>query len=120
VSNPLEELLPGMFGAVSLEYGAPTEVLTIPSSGVTYATYGNSVYVVEHKKDEKGEDTQTVRQQIVQLGRSHGDLVAILKGIAEGDEVVTTGAFKLRPGARVQIQERGKPPESTQPAVENS
>lgn len=120
VQNPQEELLPGMFGAVSLEYGAPTEVLTIPASSVTYATYGNSVYVVERKKDEKGQGATTVRQQIVQLGRAQGDLVAVLKGVSEGDEIVTTGAFKLRPGASVQIQERGKPPVSTEPTVENS
>ena len=87
---------------------------------MTYATYGNSVYIVEHKKDAEGKDTPTVRQQIVQLGRARGDLVAVLKGVQEGDEVVTSGAFKLRPGSRISIQEKGAPPASVNPSVNNS
>lgn len=120
VSNSQEELLPGMFGSILLEYGSPKKVLTVPSTGVTYAPYGNSVYVVERTKDKAGNDSLTARQQIVQLGRSRGDLVAVVKGLNEGDEVVTSGAFKLRPGAKIQIQERGAPAASINPAVENS
>ena len=120
VANPQEELLPGMFGSVSLEYGAAKETLTLPSSGVTYATYGNSVYIVEHKKDAEGNDTSTVRQQIVELGSARGDLVAVLKGVQEGEEVVSSGAFKLRPGSSVSIQEKGAPPASLNPSVNNS
>lgn len=120
VANPHEELLPGMFGSVSLEYGEAKETLTLPSSGVTYATYGNSVYIVEHKKDAEKNDTSTVRQQIVELGSARGDLVAVLKGVQEGEEVVTSGAFKLRPGTRVNIQEKGAPPASLNPSVNNS
>ena len=109
-----------MFGSVSLEYGAAKETLTLPSSGVTYATYGNSVYIVEHKKDAEGNDTSTVRQQIVELGSARGDLVAVLKGVQEGEEVVSSGAFKLRPGSSVSIQEKGAPPASLNPSVNNS
>jgi membrane fusion protein (multidrug efflux system) len=86
---------------------------------VTYAPYGNSVYVVERKKDAEGKESTTVRQQIVQLGRSRGDYVAVIKGLTEGDEIVATGAFKLRPGAQIQIKQEGTPPLSLEPKVEN-
>jgi membrane fusion protein (multidrug efflux system) len=119
VQNPQEEILPGMFGSVHFEIGNAASILVIPSVSVTYAPYGNSVYVVERKKDAEGKESTTVRQQIVQLGRSRGDYVAVIKGLTEGDEIVATGAFKLRPGAQIQIKQEGTPPLSLEPKVEN-
>lgn len=119
VQNPQEEILPGMFGSVHFEIGNAASILVIPSVSVTYAPYGNSVYVVERKKDAEGKEAATVRQQIVQLGRSRGDYVAVIKGLTEGDEIVATGAFKLRPGAQIQIKQEGTPPLSLEPKVEN-
>ncbi len=119
VQNPQEEILPGMFGSVHFEIGNAVSILVIPSVSVTYAPYGNSVYVVERKKDAEGKESTTVRQQIVQLGRSRGDYVAVIKGLTEGDEIVATGAFKLRPGAQIQIKQEGTPPLSLEPKVEN-
>lgn len=120
VMNPQEEILPGMFGAVHFDIGKEESLVVIPSVSVTYAPYGNSVYVVERSKGPDGKEHATVRQQIVQLGRARGDFVSVMKGLNEGDEIVATGAFKLRPGAPIQVKEQGAPPLSLSPEVKNT
>jgi len=120
VQNPQEEILPGMFGAVHFDVGKEESLLVIPSTSVTYAPYGNSVYIVERKMGTDGKESTTVRQQIVQIGRFRGDFVSVVKGLTEGDEVVNAGAFKLRPGAAVQVQEQGAPAASLSPKVDNT
>jgi membrane fusion protein (multidrug efflux system) len=120
VANTQEEILPGMFGSVHFDIGNEESLTIIPAISVTYAPYGNSVYIVERAKMADGKERATVRQQIVQLGRARGDYVSVVKGLNEGDEIVTTGAFKLRPGAQIQIKEEGTPPLSLNPQVENT
>jgi membrane fusion protein (multidrug efflux system) len=89
----------------------------VPVSAIQYAPYGNSVYVVERAED--GAKT-IVRQQIVQLGAKRGDLVAVTQGLKEGDEVVTSGGFKLRPGAAIAIQPQPVMPTAENPAVQDT
>jgi membrane fusion protein (multidrug efflux system) len=108
-----------MFGSVHFEIGNSISLLVIPSLSVAYAPYGNSVYVVERTRDAEGKESTTARQQIVQLGRSRGDFVSVTKGLTEGDEIVATGSFKLRPGAKIQIKQEGTPTLSLEPTVEN-
>lgn len=120
VQNSKEELLPGMFGAVNIEVGEAESLIVIPATSVAYATFGNSVYVVERKKDEQGKEVTTVRQQIVQLGRARGDFVSVTKGLKEGDEIVALGTFKLRPGGAITIKPPAGAAPSLKPAVEES
>ena len=76
----------------------------IPGSAVSYAPFGDSVYVIEKKKDEKtGKETQTIRQQFVRIGEARGDFVSINEGLKAGETVVGTGVFKLRNGMAVTI-----------------
>jgi membrane fusion protein (multidrug efflux system) len=70
---------------------------------VSYAPYGDSVFVVEEMKGPDGKPYQGVRQQIVRLGGGRGDQVAVLSGVTAGEQVVSSGVFKLRPGAAVQV-----------------
>lgn len=104
IQNSSQELLPGMFGRVELSLGKEPQVLSIPATAVSYAPYGNSVYVVEHKKDSSGNPLTTVRQQLVHLGQRRGNFVAVLQGLRDGDEVVTAGVLKLKPEAVVAVQ----------------
>jgi membrane fusion protein (multidrug efflux system) len=120
IPNPSEELLPGMFGEVQLELGAPREVVAIPVSSVQYAPYGNSVYVVERTAPDSKDQVVKVRQQIVQLGIKRGDFVAVTSGLKTGDEVVTLGVFKLRPGAQVLIRSDQSVPAAINPVVKDS
>lgn len=120
IPNSAGELLPGMFGRVDLSLGKAEAVVAIPSTAVNFAPYGNSVYVVEKKTGASGDLVTQVRQQLVELGQRRGDLVVVTRGLADGDEVVTSGVFKLRPEAAVVVQNSAQPGSSENPAVEDT
>jgi membrane fusion protein, multidrug efflux system len=104
VQNPDHVLRPGMFGKVELELPEKHKILVVPGSAISYAPFGNSVFVIEKKKDEKtGKETETIRQQFVRVGEARGDLVAITDGLKPNELVVSTGVFKLRNGMPVVI-----------------
>jgi membrane fusion protein (multidrug efflux system) len=113
--NKAHRLRPGMFVEVSLNLGSSSTAIELPASAISYAPYGDSVYVVTDMKDKKGQTYRGVRQQFVKVGSSRGDQVAILSGINPGDEVVTSGVFKLRNGAAVQVNNKVKPSNSPAP-----
>ena len=98
-------LRPGMFANVEVLTGEEQRVLTIPATAVLFAPYGDSVFAVEEKKDGAGKTTAVVRQKFVRTGERRGDLVAVASGLREGETVVTSGAFKLRNGAAVTVND---------------
>lgn len=119
LQNPQRKLLPGMFVNVSIEVGKPTSYITVPLTALTYNPYGTTAYIVV--KDDRaqsesntaadknapasGQQTEEliVKQVFVTAGPTRGDQVAVLKGIAVGDEVVTGGQLKLKHNAPVRI-----------------
>jgi membrane fusion protein, multidrug efflux system len=101
--NSSEHLRAGMFAQLDVVLPQTETVVVVPATAVAYAPYGNSVYVVEKIKGENGEEYLGVRQQPVRVGRMRGDQVAILEGLNPGEQVVTTGIFKLRNAMPVQI-----------------
>jgi len=103
VQNEKHQLTPGMFAHVKFPLFQKVNVFAVPATAINYAPYGNSVYVIDKLKDPKGNEYTGVRQQFVHLGETRGDLVAILTGLKSGEEVVTSGVFKLRPGAGVVV-----------------
>jgi membrane fusion protein (multidrug efflux system) len=111
VKNGDHALRPGMFVSVEVLLPDQTGVLTVPASAVAYAPFGDSVYVV--KDDGKG--GREVHQQFVKLGAKRGDQVAVASGIAEGDEIVSSGVFRLRPNAKVKVDNSVQPGNSTTP-----
>jgi membrane fusion protein (multidrug efflux system) len=118
--NPGERLRPGMFANVAVVLPQQSEVLTIPATAVLYAPYSDSVFVVEEKKDEEtGETALVLRQQLVRLGEKQGDFVAVLSGLKEGEHVVSTGAFKLRNGQSVVVDNTLEPEFKHRPQPEN-
>ena len=119
LSNPGGKLRPGMFVRTGLGLGSSQSVIALPASAVNYAPYGDSVYVVTDLKDESGRTYKGVRQQFVKLGPARGDQIAVVSGVNPGDEVVTSGVFKLRNGAAVQINNTVKPANNPAPKPEN-
>lgn len=109
VGNPGHELLPGMYATVKIEAGRRNRYLTIPRTAVTFNPYGETVYVVENVKDDKGKTRKGVKQVFVTVGASRGDQVAVLKGIKEGDIVVTSGQLKLKNGSYVTVNNEFQP-----------
>jgi membrane fusion protein (multidrug efflux system) len=104
LQNPDHALRPGMFAKAEVTLPEKHKALVVPGSAISYAPFGDSVFVIEKKKDEKtGKESQVIRQQFVRVGESRGDLVAITRGLKAGDTVVSTGVFKLRNGMTVTI-----------------
>lgn len=118
-SNREHKLRPGMFVEAKLALGASDSVISLPASAINYAPYGDSVYVVSNLRDPKGQEYRGARQQFVKLGATRGDQVAVLSGVNPGDEVVTSGTFKLRNGAAVQTNNKVQPSDSPAPQVED-
>jgi len=100
--------------------GEAGAAVTLPASAISYAPYGDSVYVVEPMKGPTGAPYTGVRQQFVKVGGSRGDQVAVLSGIDAGAEVVTSGAFKLRNGAAVQVNNDVQPSNDPAPKPEDN
>jgi membrane fusion protein (multidrug efflux system) len=120
LANPKGVLRPGMFVQTQVLVGSSAPVITVPASSISYAPYGDSVFVVADMKNEDGQSYRGVRQQIVKLGASRGDQVAILSGVKPGEEVVTSGVFKLRNGAAVLVNNSIQPGNKPAPKPEDS
>ena len=118
--NPSGQLRPGMFASVRAMVGKGEPTVALPTSAINYAPYGNSVFIVEEMKGPDGKPYKGVRQQFVKLGRSQGDQVAILDGVKPGQEIASSGVFKLRPGAAVVVDNKVTPSNSTAPKPEDS
>ena len=120
VTNKENKLRPGMFVQVELPLGQPRQVVPLPASAINYAPYGDSVFIVVQMKDAKGNSYRGVRQQVVKVEGSRGDQVAITSGINPGEEVVSSGVFRLRNGAPVLVNNTVKPENSASPKPEDS
>jgi len=95
-------LRPGMFVNVEVFARDEKPALIIPQTAVLYAPYGDSVFVLEEEKGDAGKAT-IARQRFVRLGDRYGDFVAITSGLSAGETVVSDGAFKLRNGSHVTV-----------------
>ena len=110
LENPEHLLRPGMFAKVEVVLPEKHKTLVLPGSAISYAPFGDSVYVIEKKKDPKtGKESQTIRQQFVRVGEARGDFVSINEGLKAGETVVGTGVFKLRNGMAVTINNKLAP-----------
>lgn len=128
VANPGKLLVPGMFARVAAEFGAATHYLTLPQTAITYAPYGDTVFVVREGVPpgssaaapapagaKQGGAPRYVQQEVVKLGPTRGDQVAVLSGLKAGDRVVTSGGLKLKNGTPVEINNKVQPAFSPDP-----
>jgi len=116
LENPDHALRPGMFAKVEVVLPEKHKTLVIPGSAVSYAPFGDSVFVIEKKKDPKtGKESQTIRQQFVRVREARGDFVSITTGLKAGETVVGTGVFKLRNGMAVTIKNELAPKRQISP-----
>jgi membrane fusion protein, multidrug efflux system len=120
LANPGGRLRPGTFVKAQVAVGSSQTVVALPASAISYAPYGDSVYVVGDLDGPGGKNYRGVRQQFVKLGGARGDQVAVLSGLQPGDEVVTSGAFKLRTGAAVRVHNETLPGNESAPKPEDN
>ncbi|HEY8993487.1 MAG TPA: efflux RND transporter periplasmic adaptor subunit, partial [Lacunisphaera sp.] len=120
LENPKEELRSGMFARVAVEMSAAEPQVVVPATAIAYASYGNSVFIVEKMKDKDGNEFLGVRQQFVKLGATRGDLVSVAEGLKPSEVIVTSGVFKLRNAVPVQINNAATPGASSAPKPSNT
>jgi membrane fusion protein (multidrug efflux system) len=109
-----------MFVQTEVPLGPGQTVIALPASAISYAPYGDSVFVVAEMKGEDGKPYRGVRQQFVKPGAARGDQVAVRSGINPGDEVVTSGVFKLRNGAAVLVNNTVQPGNDPAPTPQDN
>jgi len=115
IPNPERRLMPGMFARVAVLAGDTRRYLTLPQTAITYNPYGATVFVAQKKPG--GTDKDFIAQQsFVTLGPTRGDQVAIVKGVREGDVVVTSGQLKLNNGTPLVINSSAQPVNESDPS----
>ena len=120
LANPGGRLKPGMFVQAEVPLPATRGAIALPASAINYAPYGDSVFIVADLKSPDGKPYRGVRQQIVKLGPARGDQISVLGGLEPGQEVVTSGVFKLRNGAAVVVNNKTQPGNNPAPKPEES
>jgi membrane fusion protein (multidrug efflux system) len=142
IKNPQHKLFPGMYGTVLLQVGQPQNYLTIPQTAVTFNPYGSTVYLVSHEAPAAAPDAVKAeadkpvkakpaaappsppnaayaKQIFITTGETRGDQVAVLTGLSEGDEVVTSGQNKLHPGVPLLINNSIQPTDNPNPTPQD-
>jgi len=118
LKNADHKLLPGMYATVDIATGAPQDLITLPQTAVTYNPYGDTVYIIDAKGTAaNGKPQQIARQTFITTGATRGDQVAVLKGVNDGDMVVTSGQLKLHNGSLVNIDNSVTPTADAAPTV---
>ena len=120
LDNPNGQLRPGMFVQAEVTIGAARPVVSLPASAISYAPYGDSVFVVSDLKAPTGATYRGVRQQFVKLEGARGDQVGVISGVKPGDEVVTSGVFKLRNAAAIHVNNKVQPSNDPAPKPEDN
>jgi membrane fusion protein (multidrug efflux system) len=108
-SNSDFRLRPGMFAKVSVIMNEKENVVAIPATAIHYAPYGDSIFIVSQMKDPQGKEYKGVKEQFIKTGQSRGDMITVTSGLKPGDEVVTSGVFRLKSGAHVNVNNQIKP-----------
>ena len=119
-ANPKGRLRPGMFVQTEVLLGASEPVVALPASAINYAPYGDSIFIVEDMQGPNGKTYRGVKQQFVRVGAARGDQIAVVSGVKPGQEVVTSGVFKLRNGAAIQVNNKTQPGNNPAPKPEDS
>jgi multidrug efflux system membrane fusion protein len=103
IDNPELLLRPGMFVNADISLGRSDNVVSVPKSAVDFSLYGDSVFVVSSTTNAEGKPVRRAERRPVAVGGQTGDRVAVLKGVAAGDEVVTAGQIKLQNNQQVLV-----------------
>jgi membrane fusion protein, multidrug efflux system len=109
IRNPEHLLRAGMFAAVQSLLPEKKKVIMIPATSIQYAPYGDSVFVIEQMKGPDGTSYLGAREQSVVLGKTHGDQIEVVSGLKEGEEIATSGIFKLNQGSEVKVNNSVQP-----------
>lgn len=94
IANADLSILPGQYVRIRLSVSEQPDALMVPRVALGSSQLGKYVYVVG--KDNKAE------QRLVTLGPTEGDFVAVDKGVAAGDRIISGNLQKIGPGSPVK------------------
>jgi RND family efflux transporter MFP subunit len=94
IANPTYRLKPGMYARVGITLDTKKDALVVPANALVDLGGRRGVFMPL---------SETAVFRAVQVGTEQGDIVEILGGLQEGNEVSTTGAGQLRDGDRIVI-----------------
>jgi membrane fusion protein (multidrug efflux system) len=121
LSNADGRLRPGMFVSVDMVLGRSEKVLLIPATAVLHGPFGDSVFAVEEAKaNANGAKSLVAQQRVVRLGARQGDFVVVTDGVKPGEQIVSTGVFKLRQGMPVVVDNTLAPHFALTPRPKNN
>ena len=121
LANSDEQLSPGMFVDVQIVAAEKSHVIAVPSMAIYYQPYGDTVFVAKEVKDAKsGQMVKIAEQRFIKVGEARGDFVDIISGVQLGEEVVTTGAFKLSNGRKLFVDNSLAPHAELAPKPKNT
>lgn len=117
-TNAEHLLRPGMFGRVEVLLPEEKPVLVIPATAILSSPYGDTVYVIE--ASATNQNMLLARQQFIRSGPARGDFIAVESGLTNGQQVASSGVFKLRNNMPVVINNDIQPKASLSPRPPNS
>ena len=120
IPNPDHVLRSGMFAGVQVVLPSRESVVMVPATAVQFAPYGDSVFVIKTLKDPQGKEFLGVQEVVVTLGKTRGDQIEIVKGLNQGDEIATSGIFKLHEGGAVKVENSVQPGNNPAPKPTDS
>ena len=103
VDNSEQLLRPGMFASATISLDRIERLVIVPKTAIDFSLYGDSVYLVVGGADATGKPIKRVERRAVSVGDQKSGLISIVKGVQEGDEVVTAGQVKLQNNAPVLV-----------------
>jgi membrane fusion protein (multidrug efflux system) len=115
LDNPDGLLRTGLFVRVEIMLAQKDRVTVVPATAILYAPYGNSIYKVETT-----DEGSFAKQSFVRTGIRRGDFVSIEKGVELGESIVSAGAFKLRNGVKLTVNNALAPEPKIAPTPDNS
>ena len=98
VENKENKLKPGMFADIKIFLNHQDKALVLPKEAILDDGENKIVFIAKAGK---------YYPQIVDVGASAGSLVEILRGITEGDDIVTRGNFQLKSKLYEKILQKG-------------
>jgi membrane fusion protein, multidrug efflux system len=119
VANSQRKLRPGMFSKLSLDLANSRPVVIVPRTAISFAPFGNSVYVLTQTGEGEQQST-VVKRRFVKTGEIRGDLVAVTDGLKAGEEIASSGLLKLQNDTRVTINNSVQPSAEEAPTPPNS
>ena len=95
--NSDQRLRPGMFARVTVNFGTNHHVV-VPDVAVVKQMGSGEHFIYVLQPDN------TVKYQLVEVGKRLGNRYEIINGINEGDRIVTEGQPRLKDGVTVQVK----------------